>query len=941
MKTVRLLIRLIIAAVLLTAVSGSLHAQNNEKNRSDQTYTLIFRGDSLQQALQRLVKATGINLVYDPAIMTDHVVYGTAKKERPKPILRLILRGSHLDFVQLSTGTYVLTPAPRHPVMYGGLSGRVIDSHTGQPLAGANIMLADASGGAATDKTGHFNIPQLRNGYHKITITYMGYKSVQDTIWIPSNATASMNFSMPPQPILVEPIYIEGIQKRRPAAAALSSVLSSSQIKDLQTSATGSAVKSLNAISGINFNLPMADFTIQGGDDGSQQLRLNGVPVYNPVSMGYLLGAFSPWAIRKIIVHKAGFGASVGSQLSGVVNMIQDVGDSTENPILIEANPLNLNSRFTHQLHFKNGPSVKLMVAARANTWRWYHQPKMKQMLHNWNHLDPFLTLNLFQGDSSGTYFKAQNHSYDISYFDLHLAADIDHNKFHKTHISAYLGKNLLQTNLFSQNERIPSFNVAATTPNLFYSFDHYNWTNYLAKVEHDWLINAHLNATISGYVTHHSFNHHYVLTNDRQAHLDNNLYASPVFAQKKLKQYAVQTMNTGDKNALAQSSVGFTLKYQATNNYTLSGGLRVTGLNYRFNLSDLYYNSVQSNEDRLLIAGYLQNDFLLSRNFRFSAGSRITYVPSRDLVFAEPRLALKLDESDTPAGYFSAQLAGGIYRQFINQFDISSVGPSALVPTIKFWVPVDYTISVPKAYHISFESLLEPSNNWQIRLGSYYKWIPSRPALNYSRLSVFPLLHANSKEAGQHKFITSARGYAYGVSISAQKFIHLLNLKLQTRYQYNVSRQRIPSRFGGNYEPLHSSQPHKLRISAHWRVIPNMMLLLQWQSIWGRSWGFRKAYYDYVSIRKNYPQGNYSFKDPGYDKLPRYSQLNGGISYRVSVGQSSLQFRFDAFNLLNHKNVLNWWLMPYHNDDGSLSYRREARTAIGFRPSLGIKWSL
>jgi hypothetical protein len=941
MRIARLFISFIFAAALLVAASTSLHAQNSGGNQSKQTYTLVFQGDSLQQALQRLVEETGINLVFDPAIMTDHIVYGTAKKERPKAILRLILKGSHLDFVQLSSGTYVLTPAPRTPRRYGSLAGRVIDSHTGKPLAGANVMLADARGGAATDETGHFSIPQLRNGYHRIMITYMGYESIQDTVWVPSNATASLNFSLPPRPVLVEPIYVEGIQKRRPAAASLSSILHSSQIMGLQTSSTGSAVKSLNAVSGINFNLPLADFTIQGGDDGSQQLRLDGVPVYNPVSMGYLLGAFSPWAIRKIVVHKAGFGASVGSQLSGVVNMVQDTGDSTETPLLIEANPLNLNGRFTHQLHFKNGRSVKLMVAARANTWRWYHQPKMKQMLHNWNHLDPFLTLNLIQDDSSGAYFKAQNHSYDITYYDLHLAVTISHNKFHQTHISAYLGKNLLQTNLFSKNEQIPSLDLTATVPNLFYSFDHYRWTNYMAKIEHDWLINAHLNATISGYVTHHSFNHHYVLTNDRQAHLRNDLYASSLFVQKKLKQYAVQTMNTGDKNALTQSAVGFTLKYQTTNNYTLSGGLRATGLNYRFNLSDLYYNSAQSNEDRLLIAGYLQNDFLLSRNFRFSAGSRITYVPCRDLVFAEPRLALKLDESDTPVGYFSAQLAGGIYRQFINQFDISSVGPSALVPTIKFWVPVDYTISVPKAYHISFESLLEPSNSWKIRLGSYYKWVPSRPALNYSRLSTFPLIHSNSKEAGQYKFITSARGYAYGVSISAQKFIHSLNLELQTRYQYNVSRQHIPSRFEGNYEPLHNSQPQKLRISAHWRIIPNLMLLLQWQSIWGRSWGFRKAYYDYISIRKSYSYGNYSFNNPGSDRLPRYSQFNAGISYRVPVGQSSLQFRFDAFNLLNHKNVLNWWLMPYRNDGGSLSYHRKARTATGFRPSLSIKLSL
>jgi hypothetical protein len=654
--------------------------------------------------------------------------------------------------------------------------------------------------------------------------------------------------------------------------------------------------------------------------------------------MGYLLGAFIPWAIQKIVIHKAGFGASVGSQLSGIVNMVQDVGDSTEAPLLIEANPLNLNGRFTQQFNPEDGPSVNLMLAARSNIWRWYQQPAMKHMLQNWDRLDPLLTLHLLRSDSSDTFFKTQDHSYDVTYYDLHAAVEIRHNKFHQTRISAYFGKNLLETDLFSQNITIPYLNTTSPVPKLFYSFDHYNWINYMAKVEHDWLINARLNATLSGYVTHHSFNHNYMLTNNRQAHVSADAPAMP--AQHKLKQHASKSMRTGDKNAVAQSALRLTLKYQATNNYTLSGGFQTTGLNYRFNLFDLYYNAARTNATRLLISGYLQNDLLLSPKASLSVGSRMTFVPSRDLVFAEPRLAFKVDEPDTPVGYFSTKLSGGIYRQFINQFNISNVGPSALVPAIKFWAPVDYTTTVPKAYHVALENLLEPSESWQIRLGAYYKWIPSRLALNYAQLSAFPLIVSGLADSEQHQFITAARGYAYGAGISARKIMHSLHLELRGGYQYSVSRQRIPYRFKGNYEPLASSQPHKVDVSVHWRPVPDFTLLLQWQSIWGRSWGFRKAYYDYLSIREEHSYGNYSFEDPGSDRLPRYSQLNAGLSYRLDIGRSTLQFRFDAFNLLNHENILNWWLTPYRDNPGSISYHRHARTATGFRPSFSIKLS-
>jgi hypothetical protein len=937
MKAARLASSVIIAVFLLVTFSASVHAQNHTQMQPEKTYTIIFRGDSIKYALQKLVKVTNINLVYDPAIMVRHIVFATAKNESPKAILRTILKGSHLDFVQLSSGTYVLTPAPRKPDRFGNISGRVIDKRTGKPLAGANVMLADASGGAATNQNGHFIIPKLIPGYHKITIMYVGYKPVEQIVWVPADAVASLNFSLPPKAVLVEPIYVEGIQKRRPASRALSDILHSSQITSPQIMGSSDAIKSMDAVTGIHFNLPLANFSIQGGGAGGQQLRLEGVPVYNPVSMGALLGAFNPWAIKKITVNKAGFPAPVGSQLSGVVNMTQDAGDSTETPFLLQVNPLNINARFTQQFEQKSGSSVNLMIAGRANIWRWYQQPTMKHMLRNWDHLDPLLTLNLFQPDTSNTIFQTHNHSYDINYYDLQTAAEIHHNKFHQTRISAYFGKNVLKTNLFSQKVDIPYFSLAATTPNLFYSLDDYNWTNYLAKIEHDWLISARLNATISGYISHHSLNHHYVLTNNRQANVDN---VALDFAENSLRRYAAKYKNTSDANGLMQSSARLLLNYQATKNYTLSGGFRTTYLRYRFNLSDLYYKAARTNDASFLISGFLQNDFLLTPKLSFSAGSRLTFIPSRDLVFAEPRLALKLDEPETAVGYFSAKLSGGIYRQFINQFDVSNVGPSALVPSIKFWVPVDYTTTVPKAYHAAFESLLEPSNSWRIRLESYYKWIPSRLVLDYAKLSGLPLMQSRTKYSGQHRFITSARGYAYGVSISAQKRIHPLNMEIRGNYQYSISRQRVPSRFGGKYEPMVSSQPQKLSVSVHWNLIPGLTLLLQWESIWGRSWGFRKAYYDYLSIREQHPFGNFWFNDPGKDRLPRFSQLNAGLSYRLNLGHAVLQFRVDAFNLLDHKNVINWWLTPTHDEDGSLSYQKRARTMPGFYPTLSIKLS-
>ncbi len=903
-----------------------LSAQESQnKTETLQNYTIIFEGEPLKLALQRLVKKTGMSLIYDPAVMTDHRVYKVARNKRPEQILRLILEGSGLDFIQLSSGTYVLTTAPHQPVQRGSLIGRVIDGATGGPLAGANITLVDASGGAITNSAGYFSIPQLEKGAHKIAITYVGYKSIQDTVWIPANQTTLQSFSMASKPILLKPVVVNSFQKRLPAANAFTEKPIRTGLTAFAASGGTDAIKSLNTIAGINFSLPLADFNIQGGKASGHRLLLDGVPIYNPVSMGRLLGAFSPFAIEKITVKKAGFGAPAGSRLSGIINLHQSESIAPGSTFLVQANPLNINTRVDYEFEFGNGPTVNLMAAARSNIWQWYKKPALHQTLREWDRVDPLLDDYVLQVETPESYFKPRNHSYDINYYDLHFATRIKYNPFHQTTVSAYRGKNILGTSLYSENIVAQSYDS-----DLFYTLDRYNWTNSMVKAAHHWLINSRFNAGISGYVTHHSLNHNYTISNSFQENVYKTLQASGGAA-----------IENGNKNAVTESSLQFDLNYTASKNYYIKSGLSVRHLNYRFYLSDQYYKASQSKSNSLLIAGYVQNNFFLNRQTSISVGSRITFVPSRDLVFAEPRFSVKFDMPNTSVGYLTAKLSGGIYRQFINQFSVSNVGPSALVPSIRFWVPVDYSVTVPKAYHIAGNVLWQPDESWQVRFETYYKWIPARLVLDYENLTTSGFtVAANTRNTRQHQFITRARGYAYGAAFLAKKNIPSLNLRLKGKYEYNISRQRIPSRFGGDYQPVPWSRPHNLSASAYLQIRPNLLFMLQWKGIWGRSWGFRKAYYDYLSMRQIQSFGRYHFDDPESDKLPLYAQLNIGISYKLMLNNSNLLFRLNAFNLLGHKNVLNWWLLPYRNDNGAISYRKRSRAMPGFTTSFSIKFT-
>src|SRR5699024_641807 len=102
----------------------------------------------------------------------------------------------------------------------------------------------------------------------------------------------------------------------------------------------------------------------------------------------------------------------------------------------------------------------------------------------------------------------------------------------------------------------------------------------------------SRLDANFSAYFTRHTFDHNYKLTNNRQANL---LFGSYRVTQDQLKEYAYRTMDSGDQNAMIQSTARLNLNYTVSKNYNISGGLRGTHLDYRFNLSDQYYNAAQS----------------------------------------------------------------------------------------------------------------------------------------------------------------------------------------------------------------------------------------------------------------------------------------------------------------------------------------------------------
>ncbi len=66
------------------------------------------------------------------------------------------------------------------------VSGKVLDDH-GHELSGATVTISDANVGAVSDEKGHYRIKQIPEGQHRITVSFIGYETKTEDLFVDAN----------------------------------------------------------------------------------------------------------------------------------------------------------------------------------------------------------------------------------------------------------------------------------------------------------------------------------------------------------------------------------------------------------------------------------------------------------------------------------------------------------------------------------------------------------------------------------------------------------------------------------------------------------------------------------------------------------------------------------------------------------------------------------
>ena len=889
--------RLFSAVLLVVLVSwrttGLCIAQEDLEEPTPAGYSFTLIDVSLDEALYTLIDKTDIQLFFESTLVAGKIVYCRVEGASEEEALLCILDGTGLDYIRQSGGLYVIVLSNRQQPTSGAVFGQVMDIKTEEPLPDAAIILLDDNTGTTTNAGGRFAFHRLIPGVHKFTVSHVAYEPVIDSVEVISQTSQMLSIALKRRTVLAMPIVVQA-PPRRGIESELSQHIGSELLQRPGVEPTPTILEALNTVIGVNVGNALADVHVQGGNAGEHQYLLDGAPVFVPLRSTGFFGSFSPYALQQITVRKAGFEARHGSYLSGSIDMTHDVVPDNSSMAVVQVDPLSVNARLHGVIEALNQVQINWMTTGRVSLWRFFQPAPIDRSMRIWSEPNAFIYEALSQDNNVDDPLIALggDSPLSFSFSDLHAAARIRLPGARSLYLSLYRGRNRFGLEIGS--EEMPEEEL---------SEEEYSWNNQtrLLRYESVWGRRGFFRATAwqSDYRLRHP--------------LDRDPFSS-------FNSVPIAADSTGeDFNEILVSGVKLEFDLYATVRHLINGGLETTYTESEFELSLDPFDQTPAIDDnnvypaQWLSSSYLQDVISLSARTQLTAGSRFTYIYGQKRLYAEPRI--NVSHEDRSARWMF-QAAAGLYRQYVDQFDVASYNLTTLLPSFRFWIPISREARAPAAYHLAGNILYSPSRNVDVRIETYYKFQPRLRSLDFHQR----LEPIDNSVSG----LITARGYAYGGSLSLD--YTRSSFRFRARYEYALARRKIAGRFDNRYVSTPWQIPHHIFSALDFTSGRNWTMTARWQTKWGQTWAFRPAYYDYLEpdplIRQ---QAIYDFSDPEHHRLPAFNQLDFGIAYKLTLQRIGIQARLSVLNLFDTKNTVEWILENAPNSSEIILKTRES----------------
>jgi len=226
----------------------------------------------------------------------------------------------------------------------GKIQGRVTDAETGEPLIGANVLVANSQLGASTDEEGRYVILQVPPGIYTLTAHYIGYQKINVTeMRVNVDLTTTQNFAMPFA--MIQGAEVTVVADRPMVRADVTSTRRSINSDEISSTPSAISTRDILGSQGGVYLAPVAErvslgggvsfepkdpslkgMNIRGSRGGDAIILIDGFPATHPVYGGFDIMNLNVEDIENIEILTGAFSAEYGQGESAVINITTKSG---------------------------------------------------------------------------------------------------------------------------------------------------------------------------------------------------------------------------------------------------------------------------------------------------------------------------------------------------------------------------------------------------------------------------------------------------------------------------------------------------------------------------------------------------------------------------------------------------------------------------------------
>ena len=784
----------------------------------------------------------------------------------------LILLGIFISFISLTQGQNKFT-----------FSGSITESSSNETLIGVNVLIPELSTGTTTNEYGFFSIT-LPEGQYNITISYLGYKTINRTILL--NQDISEKFQLETNiEELNEVVITENAERLKLRSAQMSvNKLSINTIKQIPVVlGEVDVIKSITLLPGItSAGEGASGFNVRGGAADQNLILLDEATIFNSSHLFGFFSVFNPDAIKDIKLYKGGIPAKYGGRVSSVLDIYQKEGNS-------KSFHLNGGIGLVSSRLLAEGPIVKdkgsFLVGGRSS----------------YAHL--FLPL-----------FDNQNVAY---FYDLNTKLSYNINDNNNIFLSGYFGRDVFRIAESFEN----SYGNAVLNfrwnhlfsdklfSNLSLIYSDYDYDLKLNFIEFDWT------SGIKNFNIKYDFDH-YINNNFKLKYGLNSIYFkfNPGFITPTTENSAINPFKLTDKYAL-ENAIYLDVNHKISSKFNISYGLRFSNF-LRLGQDELnYYENNQPvvfNED---LGIYEKAEPIETRRFK-----RSDVIKSFSNL--EPRFSLSYQINDNSAFKTS-------YNRMSQYLHLLSNTTS---PTpLDVWTPSGKYIKpqLLDQFAIGYFKTLK-DNIYTIELESFYKTIQNR--IDY--IDSADLIANNAIE----QVILNGKARAYGVELLLKK--NEGKLKGWLSYTLSKSEQQTKGRNefesginNGNWYNSAFNKTHDISLTASYEL--------------NKKWTFSSNFIFQSGQPTTYPLSQYeyngisipNFSDRNSNNLPSYHRLDLAVNYNPKKNNDkkiNSQWVFGLYNVYNRRNAAS---INFRQDNVTGANEAVRLSIFGIVPSISYNF--